>query len=109
LTGQHNATDSVAHRILDLERERDYLQSLIEGLATRVAAQAEMLGRSAERRGETAERVKELERALAPFAAILANGWDDGSLPATARYPVRMGDLRWAARALAGTQDKETR
>lgn len=98
-----------AQRILDLERERDYLQSLVEGLSARVAAQAEMLGRSAEQRGETVERVKELEAALAPFAAILANGWDVGDLPATAMYPVSMGDLRRAARTLAGTQEKETR
>lgn len=31
----------------------------------------------------------------------LLNGWDKGELAADAPYPVRMGDLRMAARALA--------
>ncbi len=43
-----------------------------------------------------------MEGSLAPFAELLANGWDRGELPADAMYPVRMGDLRAAARALAG-------
>lgn len=77
--------------------------ALIDSLTVRVAAQAEMLGRVAEGRGETAGRVKELEAALMPFAEILANGWDRGELKADAPYPVQMGDLRRAARVLAGT------
>lgn len=104
ITGQsiNAAAGFAAQRILDLEAQRDSLLAMIESLAVRVAVQAEMLGRNAERRGEAAERVGELERALMPFAAVLASGWDRGELPADALYPVRMGDLRQAARVLAG-------
>lgn len=107
MTVHHNTPASLAGfaaaRILDLERERDVLRGLVESLSVRVAVQSEMLGRSAEHRGESAERVKELEGALGAFAALLAGGWDDGSLVPTAMYPVMMGDLRRAARVLAGT------
>jgi hypothetical protein len=98
-------TGFAATRILDLERERDQLRRLVESLALRVAVQSEMLGRAAEHRGASgglASRVRELEVALAPFAAVLADGWDTGELPAGALYPVEMGDLRRAARVHAG-------
>jgi hypothetical protein len=98
-----------AQRIADLERDNEKLRQLVESLAVRVAVQAEMLGRAAEHRGEAgglAGRVKELEGAIAPFAAALATGWDRGELPADALYPVMMGDLRRAARVLAETQVK---
>lgn len=94
----------------ELGRLRDELgraNSLIDSLSVRVAVQAEMLGRSAEHRGESAGRIRELETALAPFAAVLLNGWDTGELPADAPYPVRMGDLRMAARALAGVRQAD--
>lgn len=92
-----------AARIAELERECGTLRQLVASLTARVAAQAEMLGRSAEHRGASAERVRQLETALAPFAAVLATGWDSGELPSDAIYPVPMGDIRQAARALAGT------
>lgn len=92
----------------ELTRLRDELgraNALIDSLTVRVAAQAEMLGRAAETRGESVGRLKELEAALAPFAAILINGWDTGELPPTASYPVQMGDLRCAARVLSGVRN----
>jgi hypothetical protein len=103
LSVQNTTPAFAAARIVDLERERDLLRQLVDSLSVRVAVQAEMLGRSAEHRCDSAGRIKELETALAPFAAVFATGWDDGSLLPTAWYPVRMGDLRQAARVLAGT------
>lgn len=86
------------------EEEQQILQGMVSSLCTRIAIQSELLGRSAEARGATYERVKELEDALAPFAALLANGWDQASgLPSDAVYPVSLADLRRAAKVLAGT------
>lgn len=85
------------------EAQRDSLKKQVESLLAQVESQGQMLARAAEGRCETAGRVHELEVALAPFAAVLASGWDRGALPATATYPVRMGDLRRAARVHAGT------
>lgn len=98
---------SLRDHLTAAHRDIEFLNALCESFAARIAAQSEMLGRSAEHRGESAGRVKELEAALMPFAAILAGGWDDGSLTASAPYPVTMGDLRGAARALAGTTNNK--
>lgn len=91
-------------QLQESETLRSKLQQMIATLSERIAVQSEMLARAAEYRGNAAGRVKELEEALAPFAAVLVNGWDTGTLPAGAVYPVLMGDLRQAARVLAGTQ-----
>lgn len=84
--------------------EEERLNDMILSLSERVNVQAEMLGRAAEGRGATAERVKELEDALAPLAALVANGWDAAKrLPDHAVYPVPMAVIRQAAKVLAGT------
>ncbi len=105
----HRELDDVTHTLTDVsgkadtyKAERDRANELVRSLMTRVAAQSELLSRERLRRGDGARRVEELEAALAPFAGVLASGWDSGELPADAIYPVRMGDLRQAARALAG-------
>lgn len=89
-----------------LRDEADRLRSFHEALAARVAAQSQLLTKSATAPGTDAgRRIAELEAALAPFARPLETGWDDGSLPAAAPYPVALGDLRAAARTLAGTPE----
>jgi hypothetical protein len=84
--------------------EEERLHDMIRSLSEQVNVQAEMLGRAAEVRGVSADRVRELEDALAPLAALLANGWDAAKrLPDTAVYPVPMAVIRQAAKVLAGT------
>lgn len=83
--------------------ERDRLRGFVETLSSRCAAQSQILSRSAEADPEVSRRVAELEEALGPLSEILSTGWDDGTLPADALYPVRMGDLRRLSRAMAGT------
>lgn len=85
-----------------LSAERDTLAAFVTALCERVAVQAEMLGRAAEHRADSRQRIGELEAAIAPFAEILVTGWDGGTLPATVHYPVQLGHLRRLARVLAG-------
>ena len=91
-------------RVNELTAERDRFGEMLKSLMERVAAQSELLGKAAGGGGPQAGRVAELEAALAPFAQVLLTGWDTGSLPADAPYPVALGDLRRAARVLAGTR-----
>lgn len=98
---------SLRAKLQKVLEEEQVLHGMILSLSARVEIQAEMLGRSAEARGHTAERVQELEAALAPFAAVLANGWDDGRLAGESPYPVPMAALRQAAKVLAGTNYKK--
>lgn len=89
-------------RVEALVAEKDRLSALVLSLSERTHGLAELLSKRAER-AATAARVAELEAALAPFAKLLLLEWDRSGAPADALYPVRLGDLRAAARALAGT------
>lgn len=98
--------DTLAHERDALAAERSQLREMVDSLMERVKQQSELLGRAALAGGPDAARVAELEHAIAPFAAVTSEtGWDECKmLPADAIYPVRLGDLRRAARALAGTR-----
>jgi chromosome segregation ATPase len=93
--------DGLAAELAAVTRQRDSLHEFVNSLSVRVREQAELLARAANR-GPRADRVAELEAALAPFVEILSTGWDTKELPDTAIYPVPMGDLRRANRVLAG-------
>lgn len=83
----------------DLDTHKAMLLSAME----RIGKLSHMVTRLVSQgRHPDAARVAELEAAIAPFAAVLVDGWDRGELPADALYPVPMGDVRRLARAMAG-------
>lgn len=93
-------------RIAALEEANRKLREMVCSLAARCHAQSELLAQAAARKQSLPPDAAELAAALAPFAAHLAGGWDRGELPATALYPVRIGDLRRASRLLAKLKER---
>ena len=89
-------TDS--ERLAEALRLNAVLNELVQTLASRCAAQSELLARAAARSHPPG--VAEALAALAPLAELV-RGWDDGALPAAALYPVPLGDLRRCARVVA--------
>lgn len=92
---------SETDRLAELEAVNAALRSLVHLLAVRCAAQSELLAHAASSARPVAGAEAVMLMALQPFAQVFAGDWDSGELSADALYPVRMGDLRRAARAVA--------
>lgn len=95
--------DQAREQAIVIAAERDRLHAFVGSLAARAAAQAELLVCHDRAGADVLGRLAELEAALAPLLAALAGGWDDGTLPGDALYPVKMDDLRRLAIVAAGS------